>query len=176
MKINKSLNHSVATGDAVSSAASIASRLFDGDHAQADLEHQLLTAGVRVERIGWDYYDCSLELHGVADDYRLSPDVQLIIHTAGFAKVYVNHQNKWETHYTFAQGEFVARDGWRVSYPHKREKDGRGILLEKSVTTWPQEWLESGYASIVKQDSAALSDQHLQKAAGRTKPKGKGTR
>jgi len=64
----------------------------------------------------------------------------------------MNHKNKWETHYNFAQGEFKEIEGWRVSYPQKRGKDEKGILVEKLVESWPSEWFEKGYAVIVKSE------------------------
>src|SRR5689334_13751738 len=104
----------------------IAARIFEGDDALYELEHGLREAGAPFDRLGRDDYDCSLEIHGVPADYRLSPEAQQFLHSAGFAKVYVNHADKWETHYNF-RGEFKPSDGWRVSYPHKRGENETGI-------------------------------------------------
>jgi hypothetical protein len=129
----------------------IAERLFNGDSAKWDLEDILDGLGVPTEEdLGWDYYDYSLEIHKAPSDYRLSVEAQRAIHDAGFSKVYVNHVDKWETHYTFPAGEFVAQEGWRVSYPHKRGDGQKGILVESQPESWPSEWFETGYASVVK--------------------------
>ncbi len=128
---------------------SIAQRLFDGSNAESELEEKLDEAGVKYEKLGFDYYDQSLELYDVPSDYRLSAEAQAIIHEAGFAMVYVNHLDKWETHYTFDSGEFKPKDGWRVSYPHKRSDGTAGILVEKPIPRWPQEWFDSGYAKVI---------------------------
>jgi hypothetical protein len=127
----------------------LAERLFDGGDAETELIEALQTAGVPFERLGWDWYDISLELHGVPADYRLSEAAQRVVHEAGFAKVYVNHEDKWETHYSFhAGGPFEASKGWRVSYPHKRGESGPGIWVEADVPSWPREWFTSGYAVV----------------------------
>lgn len=126
---------------------SIADRLFDGSYAESELEDALYQAGVTCERMTWDHYDCSLELHGVPESFRLSPVAQKVIHAAGFAKVYVNHVDKWETHYSWPS-DFAESEGWRVSYPHKRGEQG-AILVEKHVPTWPQEWFDTGYTVVV---------------------------
>lgn len=135
----------------------IAERLFAGTHAECQLEEQLYDTSVPYEKLGWDYYDCSLELYGVADDYRLPPDVQKIIFDAGFIKVYVNHVNKWETHYTWSKDGFAAVPGWRVCYPHRRGPDEKGIWVEEHIATWPQEWFEIGYVTIVRATEAEPS-------------------
>jgi hypothetical protein len=129
---------------------SIASRLFDATYAENELEEALSNAGINFEKLGWDYYDCSLEIYGVEPICRLSVDAQKVIHAAGFATVYVNHTDEWETHYTFPSGEFVEQKGWRVSYPHKRkDASDKTILLERPVESWPKEWLETGYCKVV---------------------------
>lgn len=127
----------------------IAERMFDGSHAEGELETQLYEAGLKdFERLGCDWYDCSLEIYGVPPEFRLSEEMQRICHAAGFAKVYVNHTDKWETHYNFSE-EFKTSWGWRVSYPHKRgDKDG--IWVEAPVPGWPVDWFTSGYAKVKK--------------------------
>ena len=129
---------------------SIAERMFAGSDAESELDVQLYEAGVQWERSGFDWYDCSLELYGVPPDYRLSADVQRIIHAAGFAKVYVNHEDKWETHYSWPVGAFKEAKGWRVSYPHKRNDGTTGIWVEDFLPSWPKEWFDTGYALIKK--------------------------
>jgi hypothetical protein len=128
---------------------SISDRMFDGTFAQNELECALEEAGVPFEGMGWDHYDSSLELNDVPADHRLSDEAQRIIYDAKFSKVYVNHVDKWETHYTFDHGKpFEPVKGWRVSYPHKRNDGRPGILVEERVETWPAEWFETGYARV----------------------------
>lgn len=127
----------------------IAARMFDGHDAECELETLLADAGAIFDRLGWDHYDSSVELHGVPADYRLSIAVQGIIHKAGFVKAYINHVDKWETHYGFKPREaFTEAKGWRVSYPHKRGDDAKGIWVEEVCTTWPKEWFETGYCIV----------------------------
>lgn len=131
------------------SEPNIAQRLFDGDQAECDLEDVLLDAGVTFEKLGWDHYDCSLEIYGVPPNDRLSEDAQKAIHAAGFCKAYVNHADKWETHYGFNPNEsFVVSKGWRVSYPHKRG-DGGNIMVEEVVKGWLDDWFKSGYVVVI---------------------------
>src|SRR5271165_1370509 len=94
---------------------SLAERLFAGDSARNDIEDMLDVAEVTYERIGWDGYDCSLEVYGVPSDERLPEVLVLGLLGAGFLKIYVNHEDKWETHHSATNLK-----GWRVSYPHKR--------------------------------------------------------
>lgn len=128
---------------------SIAERLFDGRYAECELEEALDSAGAIYERLGWDDYDGSVELHDVPADHRLPIEVQKVIHAAGFIKAYVNHADKWETHYVFKPNEeFVESKGWRVSYPHKRGEDHEGIWVEQIVDGWPKDWFETGYCIV----------------------------
>jgi len=125
---------------------SIAERMFDGFFAESELGEELV---IEYERIGFDHYDNSLELYGVPDDARLSIDEQKVIHAAGFSKCYVNHVDKWETHYGFHDKEFKPAKGWRVSYPHKRGDETGGILVEEICPSWPKDWFETGYCRVV---------------------------
>lgn len=129
---------------------SIAQRMFDGAEAESELEVQLYEAGLKdFDRLGWDWYDCSLEIYGVPADFRLPEDMQRICHAAGFAKVYVNHVDKWETHYDWKHdAPFTVSKGWRVSYPHKRNDGSKDIWVEAHIPGWPQEWFASGYVKV----------------------------
>jgi hypothetical protein len=126
----------------------IAEIMFEGERAKIALEDSLFDIGVPFEELGFDDYDCSLELFDVDDEYRLSVEAQKLIYDAGFIKVYMNHKNKWETHYTFLSAPFKEVEGWRVSYPSKRGKEEKGIWVEKIVDGWPKDWLETGYVIV----------------------------
>ena len=128
---------------------SLAERLFAGAFAESELEEKLSDAGVTFERLGWDHYDCSVEIYGVPAAYRLPEEAQRVIHAAGFVKAYINHEDKWETHYDFKPREkFEPSKGWRVSYPHKRGEDERGIWVEEFIPGWPKDWFDTGYVLI----------------------------
>jgi len=137
-----------ATLDGMTKQRSIAQRLFDSSRAEGDLEEQLIDAGVEFSRLGWDWYDCSLEIHGVPAGLRLSAAAQGVVHAAGFAKVYVNHEDGWETHYSFRAPEFAEAKGWRVSYPHRRNDGNKSIWVEEFIAGWPKEWFDTGYVVI----------------------------
>ncbi len=93
---------------------SLAERMFDGSFAEGDVEEKLLDAGLDfLVDLGWDWYDCSLEIDSTPNDFRLSPEVQKIIFDCGFGKAYLNHLDKSETHYTWGR-EFKAVEGWRT--------------------------------------------------------------
>lgn len=129
--------------------STIAQQMFEGFSAQSSLEDRLYDAGIEFEKTGFDQYDESLELYGVSADCRLSVEAQRIIHAAGFSIAFLNHTDKWETHYHFKpEAEFVESKGWRVSYPHKRGEGEQGIWVETNVPSWPREWFETGYAQI----------------------------
>lgn len=133
---------------------SISVRMFDGWRAESALSDQLRNAGIEFERVGFDDYDNSLELHGVAPDGRLSIEAQKAIHAAGFSKVYVNHTDQWETHYNWPAA-FTSHPGWRVSYRNKF--GGKEIWVEKPVPSWPEDWVTSGYVIIKAPDSASAT-------------------
>lgn len=100
--------------------------------------------GISFE-LGADRYDNSMEIYGVPPDWRPSIELtKLLFERWGFSRVYVNHTDGWETHYTKVEG-----DGWRVSYPFNRNSDGQGILVEKPVPSWPAEWFKTGYTKVV---------------------------
>ena len=127
---------------------SIADRLFDGSGAKNDLEEILDDLGVQYQSISWDHYDGSLELNSVPVEYRLPEEAQMAIRKAGFIKCYVNHVDKWETHYSWPVGDFIAVEGWRVSYPHRRGPGEKSVWVEKIVGTWPKDWVDTGYVQI----------------------------
>lgn len=128
----------------------IAERLFEGASAEFDLEECMEVAGIPFTGpLRWDSYDCSIEFDDVPQDYRLSIEAQKAIHGAGFAKAYMNHADKWETHYSFKpREEFAESKGWRVSYPHKRGDNQPGIWVEEAPQSWPKEWVETGYVLV----------------------------
>ena len=80
---------------------------------ESKFEEALSDSGLEFEKLGWDYYDASLEIYDVPNDARLSEAQQKIIWDAGFGKVYVNHLDKWETHYSWKTDAFQAVRGWR---------------------------------------------------------------
>lgn len=133
----------------------ITQRLFLGSFAESELESALADFGIEFTKLGWDHYDYSLELYGVPVEVRLSEEVQRFIYDCGFSKVYINHEDKWETHYSWKE-PFEISKGWRVSYPHKREDNNTSILVEEEVTSWPQKWFKSGYVKIMNQPVTVL--------------------
>jgi len=86
---------------------------FEMQYAQAHFEDALVDAGIDdFTELGWDDYDCSLEIYGVPDNVRLNEAQQKLIFDAGFATVYVNHKDGSETHYNWHRQEFKADRGW----------------------------------------------------------------
>lgn len=114
-----------------------------GDKIVAEIEEILRSVDVPFEKTGFDWYDNSIELYGVDNDYRLSDTAHKAVFDMGFAKVYVNHKDYWETHYYAS-----SKEGWRVSYPHKRPENKGPILVEKHIESWG-DWFKTGYARIV---------------------------
>ncbi len=114
---------------------------------QAEIGERLTLFGVPFESTGWDDYDNSLEIYGVSPEHRLSAECLEYLLGLGFSVIYVNHTDKWETHYK-------ASRSWRVSYPHKRGPNEAGILVEERIDSWPQEWFETGYAKVVDKETS----------------------
>ena len=127
-------------GDSVSTAK----EFFAHSNRLDAFEGELFDLAVSFESLGWDEYDGSLELYGVSPEFRMPEPALKFIFESGFRAIFVNHTDKWETHYST-----MNRDGWRVSYPSKRGPDEQGILVERKIASWPQEWFDSGYVKVV---------------------------
>ncbi len=79
-----------------------------------EFKQKLKDLGIVFKRIGWDYYDNSLELYEVPNDFELNEDMQKFIFNAGFARCFVNHIGKYETHYFWnVREEFKLDVGWK---------------------------------------------------------------
>lgn len=151
---------------------SIAERMFDGDAARSMLEDRLADVGLEM-RIGWDYYDCSIELYEVDPDVRLTAEQQKVICDAGFQRAYVNHTDGWETHYTWDRGVSPVR-GWRRRWVRDAAAEtdrqvGGGDPGYYEISYWPEgwgsrdsgrcgEWLKTGYMRIVPDPLEPASD------------------
>lgn len=142
-----------------------AGKMFDWHRAEMNFTDNLVEAGFgEFNGISGDTYDCSLEIKGAGDDARLNEAAQKLIFDAGFVRVYVNHKNGWETHYTWEK-EFKAVRGWRRRYVVDStvattnqigadEPEYRGYF---EISYWPdswtgdmtKDWISSGYMRIV---------------------------
>jgi hypothetical protein len=125
----------------------LAERLFEASRAESELDELLSRIGMECQDYSWNWYDVSLELHGVASEVRLTPEGRQAMLDAGFAKIYVRHVDGWETHYSM-DGDVA---GWRVSYPHRRGEEGGVSILVEGIypAKWPAEWLQTGYVRVV---------------------------
>lgn len=109
------------------------------------------------DKLGTDGYDCSLEIYKASDDLRLSAEAQAYCRDAGFGKVYVNHKDGWQTHYSELYDAELPLRGWR------RKTNPKGGFF---ISYWPEgwntertaDWLKTGYMTIVpdKLDPSAL--------------------
>lgn len=129
--------------------------MFAYHKAESDFEDALVEAGFgEFEGVSGDHYDNSIEIHKVGNAARLNEAAQRVVFDAGFSKAYVNHEDGWETHYNWKQGEpFTAQRGWR----RLRREGGFDISY------WPEgwgdpktgrcaEWLSNGYMRIVPEE------------------------
>lgn len=121
----------------------------------------LLAEGEDYDRLGTDDYDCSLEIRGAANDWRLSEAQQAYLFGAGFHKIYVNHSDGWETHYS-ASPVLPVR-GWRRRYVPDRTATTTNVIAGEpnpgyyEISYWPsgwdqpgtKDWLATGYMRIV---------------------------
>lgn len=149
------------------------------EYAQGDFEMDLEGVGLKLyehyHRIGWDHYDCSIELYGVKDDVRLTPAQQNVIWDAGFIKCYVNHKDGWETHYHWTSEDikamsdgkpFISKRGWRrrwVDDPQAKTTRSVGAQVAPDnagyyeISYWPpgwgaqtaEGWKDSGFMRVV---------------------------
>ena len=97
------------------------------------------------DKLGHDPYDNSVEIYGASNDLRLSEKAQLLFRDEGFSKVYVNHKDGWQTHYSgLLSDEFKPVNGWR-----RKAREGGGWLVSSFPNSWPKAWLENGSVEVV---------------------------
>lgn len=145
----------------------LADRLWSAEAEFSQFEDELEELmGAEFEKLGHDYYDCSLEIWGAPDDARLNEKAQRLCKEAGFAVVYLNHrmpreEGKWETHYRL-NGELPAR-GWRRRYVSDPTVATTRVIAGPEdngyyeISHWPEGWddprskenLANGYYRIV---------------------------
>lgn len=141
-----------------------AQQWWDFDHAKCAWEDSLddrLPENAEYDRLRSDSYDGSLEIDGAINDLRLEASVQQFIRDAGFHKVYVNHQDGWQTHYDLS-GTVPVR-GWRRRYVEDASAKTTNVIGGPAnpgyyeISYWPTgwvspgcaDWLSSGYMRIV---------------------------
>lgn len=111
---------------------------------KSDFEEKLFECfGIDFCDIGWDNYDNSLEILGVPNDTRLSEEAQKFIFDNGFSICFVNHLNKWETHYAWKE-DFKSHEGFRVRYKHNSG------LEKHEVEEVPEKWKGKFDCIVVK--------------------------
>jgi hypothetical protein len=104
------------------------------------------------DRISCDDYDGSIEFYGVPNDVRLSEEAQRFLSGEGFIKCWLNHQDGWETSHSL--GSNFTSKGWRKRQWKRKLDDGKrdpsGLIdVEEFPDSWPNEWLESGYVTVI---------------------------
>lgn len=137
---------------------SFADQWWAFEAAKDKFETALSDAGVEYDHIGGDWYDNSLEIYGVAPDWRPSDAVQKLCLEAGFSKVYANHDDGWETHFPGVQGHHTY---WRRRYVSDPSATTTNVLAGPpnpgyfEISYWPdgwdkqRGWLDTGYMRIV---------------------------
>lgn len=139
---------------------------WDFLRAREVFEDSLLEVlGGDFDNIGTDDYDSSLEIYAVDNHVRLSEAAQRLICDAGFGKVFVNHKDGWETHYTWDwRKPFKAERGWRRRYVSDPDAKTTNVVSGPpnpgyfEISHWPdgwnnhrltKDWLSSGYMRVV---------------------------
>lgn len=129
-----------------------ANQVWSFREAEGDFEARLNDTGLtEYKGFRYDSYDCSIEIDGAPKDLRLTDEQQRIFFDAKFATAYVNHEDGWETHYSWAFGKpFEAKRGWR------RLRIENGFLISYWPEAWGDpltgknaDWLRGGYMTIV---------------------------
>lgn len=125
----------------------LAQRIFEGEKSTSNLENNFFTL-LSENDCEWDFgfrfdwYDASVEIDDAPVDFRFTDSMFKLFMNAGFAVVYVNHIDGWETHYSQGHPE-----GWRVRYQGKSPSGN--IEVEKPVEGWPIDWTKSEYVKVV---------------------------
>lgn len=142
--------------------------LYDYHQTLVEFEDGLCSAGFEdFSKVGGDWYDNSVEIYGVGKDTRLPIEAQRFIASHGFSICFLNHEDGWETHYTFGhEKEFVPQRGWRrrwVEDPKAKTTNaiGEGVSETNAgyyeISYWPEgwgsptnnDWLKTQYMRIV---------------------------
>jgi hypothetical protein len=132
--------------------------VFDSDLEDAGFKRPMYS------KFWMDDYDNSVEFGKVENDFRMGEALQRFIFKHGFSRAYVNHQDGWETFYTWKGKEFELSRGWRRRYVTDpsaattrqvgtpSDPEHRGYY---EISYWPdgwdkgQDWLKTGYMRIV---------------------------
>lgn len=125
--------------------------------AENEFDEQVFATqpGFDWQRTTTDDYDSSIEFHGVPNNTRMTEALQKLCYDHGFAQCWLNHDDGWETHYAWPRdGGFKPSEGWRKRQWKRKLPDGSPdkegkIEVEEFPASWPREWLESGYVTIV---------------------------
>lgn len=110
--------------------------------------------GFDFQTIRTDNYDSSIEIDGVPADYRLTQDQSDWLKKCGFDKIYVNHTDGWETHYSPG-----STNGWRRRYVSDPEAKTTNVIAgppnpgyfetNHFPKGFPKDWLKTGYFRVV---------------------------
>jgi len=87
----------------------LSERLFCSTFARAEIENMLEPSipDWCDWHLSWDYYDDSIELHGMPLDWKISTGILQKLFDEGFQRVWVNYSDKSEKYYAKAYPE-----GW----------------------------------------------------------------
>lgn len=149
--------------DDISGAAAVEATTVAFEEGRTAFNARMAELGFNDFRgIGFDYYDSSIEFYNVGNDVRLSEAVQNALIEDGFYKAFVNHQDGWETHYTWTDDKPVK--GWRrrwVEDPTAQTTRVFNAEVDPSnagyyeISYWPSGWgdekteNQNGYFRIV---------------------------
>lgn len=134
----------------------LAEKWWSLQSTESTIEDGMMEAGLDDwSKIGGDPYDNSIEVYGVAPDIRFSAAIlDWLLVACGFSKVYVNHVDGWETHYSTGN-----RRGWRRRYVSDPSATTTNVIAGPQnngyfeVSYYPEgfppTWLETGYMRIV---------------------------
>src|SRR5262245_57993907 len=129
-----------------------AQKIWDFENAKLEFEGALERAGFEqgehYKSLGWDDYDTSIEFYGCHNAARMNAELQNIVYDAGFSRAFVNHDDGWETHYSWDRREpFKAHRGWRRRWVEAPEATTTRSIGEKvssenagyyEISYWPE--------------------------------------
>lgn len=80
-----------------------AAYVFDTEREKLIAKLDELIGGDSYDDIGWDHYDTSLEIHKADNHLALTDEAQTVLFEDGFMKIYINHQDGFNTLYSFRE-------------------------------------------------------------------------
>ncbi len=126
-----------------------AKEAFDARQEKFDSALTEIQPDLDYARLTCDPYDNSIEFYEVPNDVRLTSNAVAFLKAEGFSMCWLNHADGWETLYHLANGTAWRKRQWKRKLADGSPDPSGLIELEERCESWPVDWYESGYVTVV---------------------------